>query len=166
MSKFSAPEIKQCSVNDEKCLIENFNVVFSKYYKGLEEFGIPVIDPMEVGDISIGSDGDGPVSLKATFTKSSLTGLKNLQMKEVKGFVKDFDGKELSIKAVIPEAKTTGEVKVKGRLMILPLDASGKSGITFSDLTVGLKCKAKSVKTDGNEHLQFDTCHMTFDPKK
>lgn len=158
--------MKLCGYGEEKCIIKNYNTYVSKYYGGIKDYKIPAIDPMKFPELSIGSEGDGPVSLKVTFKNSMLEGIKKAKFLEVKGMEKDFDDKEFFLKVKVPELKGTGDVKVDGKMMILKLDKEGKADIKFKDLEATLKCKSKVKKKDGCDHFSLENCVATLKPKK
>jgi len=158
--------MSKCDWGDEKCIIKNLNTFASEHYKGDPESGLAPFDPLKFVTLEIGSDSDGPVSLKVTFSNSLLTGLKDTKFTKAEGYAKDFDGKDVTIEATVPSLKGTGDVKLKGKMMILKLDNEGKSDLEFQDLKASLKCKLKKVKKGGKDYLHYENCLVHLEPKK
>lgn len=123
-------------------------------------------DPLPVDKMDIIQGGDGPVQLQLLFRNCSLYGISKGQISSVKGFVEDFNGKQVEIKGMIPRVELIGAYKINGKILILPIKGQGRSNSTLVNLRFVINFRMQSVMKDDGEYMEIDKFKVKINPSR
>lgn len=73
------------------------------------------------------------IALNANFRNLDMTGLSKAKVYNVSGFSRDAEQEKLAISFKTPLASFTGPYKVRGRILILPINGEGIIKLNFSE---------------------------------
>lgn len=94
--------------------------------EGIKELRIPPLEPLEV----LHAELDTGDSFKAVFDNIRIYGLSDFIVKDV---IVDYNATTLTLDLVFPLVRAMADYKIRGRLLILQLNGSGKSLGTYSE---------------------------------
>lgn len=131
----------------------------------MKELGVPALSPFHVDKMVIKS-GSGPVRLSITVTDLDIRGFEKLNVKTLKGFEKNFDGKTITLTGSVPKILVNNYMKLTGQVLIVPVNSQGNSTIQMHDVKFNVKFRVKSVLKNEKEHMQVDKLKMNMEIKK
>ncbi|CAH2234149.1 circadian clock-controlled protein daywake-like [Pararge aegeria] len=161
--------IHPCNFTDddfEKCVKEQIEESLPYFAKGIPEYSVPSIDPVDLNDIVI--DGNG---LKLKFSDTKMHGLAGLKLTDLKiQLGGDNESFTLSLKGNL---SLTAQYNADGRILILPIKGEGDAFINCYNIEVNISSNLTHVKgKDDKEHLKllapkykYDIESTTFDLK-
>ncbi|XP_050088483.1 uncharacterized protein LOC126572847 [Anopheles aquasalis] len=152
---------KRCNPGDEQCLIAAVTETFQKYRNGLPELGLAPLDPLRIDEMDI-VQGDGPVNIVLNFKNVDITGFSDVVVKKAKGITANPNVMEMNL--LIPLASLVGSYKIKGKVLILPIQGEGISNMTMANCDFLMKWNGGLQKrADGKEYYQMNKIKATFD---
>ncbi|XP_035782487.1 protein takeout-like [Anopheles albimanus] len=152
---------KRCNPGDEQCLIAAVTETFQKYRHGLPELGLASLDPLRIEEMDI-VQGEGPVNIVLNFKNVDITGFSDVIVKKAKGITANPNVMEMNL--VIPMASLVGSYKIKGKVLILPIQGEGTSNMTMANCDFLMKWNGGLQKrADGKEYYQMNKIKATFD---
>ncbi|XP_052737320.1 protein takeout-like [Bicyclus anynana] len=97
---------------------------------GLPEYDIPPCEPLLVPSLAVQKTA-GPVSITSSFSDVTVRGPSHMKVKHV-----DVVSKNHSLVATlhIPELRVKGDYSLKGQLLMLPIEGSGKFSAKYGDI--------------------------------
>lgn len=108
------------------CLKESTEALRPYLRDGIPEMHLPPIEPLLVPHAEL----DTGESFKATFDNFLVYGLTNYTLKNIDV---DLDKNSVDLDLLFPFVRTTGDYKLKGRLLILQLNGFGKCDGNYSE---------------------------------
>lgn len=120
--------------------------------------GIPPFDPLSVEKLAIEQDGNSAVNVKLFFRDIAYEGFSKAKFLRIK----TTDSK-LNFDVQVPIVSQTGQYKITGSVLILPITGNGLSNMTFVDSVVKFRSTTKIVEKNGEEYLQIDKAKLRID---
>ncbi|CAH2084393.1 unnamed protein product [Euphydryas editha] len=150
----SAPFIKPCKADDSACIVSSAAVAIPYFASGVPELGIKPMDPLKLSLIK--SDQGG---LKMTFKESTLTGLKDCNVENIK-----HDSSKMRQTVVLKcNLALTGDYDINGQLLILSTQGNGKYKIDIRDLVIKTIVDLTTVTgEDGKSHWHIKKWSRSF----
>ncbi|XP_046978181.1 uncharacterized protein LOC124543906 [Vanessa cardui] len=154
---FYVETVKKCSVKDEKCFIESVSKVLKDISEtGIEEIGVPALDPMHLQNISVEILG----LLNLTLEDGQLKGVKDCVINK---YLNDFEKGEANLE-VTCDLTLKGKFKVSDPSPFLqnllgndPISIDGNVKIILEKLRMNLQFFYDLIKQDDGE-IYFK-CH-------
>ncbi|CAG9563507.1 unnamed protein product [Danaus chrysippus] len=151
--------IHPCSIADPKfsdCVKEQIVECLPHFTKGIPEYGVPSIDPVDLNDIII--DGNG---LKLKFTDAQMHGLSKI---DLTGFnLKLGDNEESFELKVKGNLSLTAQYTADGQILILPIRGHGDALIDCDGIEVQIKSNLSHVKDDKGTHFKLVAPNYKYD---
>lgn len=66
----------------------------------------------------------------------------------------------------MPIVTITGDYKINGRVLVLPIQGNGKSILTFENVDISFKYKPRIMVKNGKEFIQTEKFKLDFDTAK
>lgn len=152
------PYIKTCDFNDknlENCVRKQMMESLGPFTRGIPEFDVPSLDPINLGEINI--DGNG---LKLSFTDASMHGISNSELTNLKVVLGKVDEVfSLSFKANL---SLTAKYNADGRILILPIQGNGDAVVSAEGCEVTIDSKLTHYKNEKGEHLKLVTPNYKY----
>ncbi|NJI29826.1 JHBP domain-containing protein, partial [Aeromonas veronii] len=127
----------------------------------LPELGLASLDPLRIEEMDI-VQGEGPVNIVLNFKNVDITGFSDVIVKKAKGITANPNVMEMNL--VIPMASLVGSYKIKGKVLILPIQGEGTSNMTMANCDFLMKWNGGLQKrADGKEYYQMNKIKATFD---
>ncbi|XP_046684382.1 protein takeout-like [Homalodisca vitripennis] len=159
-------DFKRCKKHDPKmneCLKEAIQNALVSLTKGVPALGVLTIDPLRVTHLLI-DQGTGPVSIKLDFNELDIHGLGSARIDRVKV---DWDKYTIEVDATVLEPVILdGQYKINGKVLILPIQGNGHSNLTLENVKAKILILGKSMKKNGQEHMDVDKFNLHFTTKK
>lgn len=146
---------KICNRNDPQlnnCVKETIEQLRSQLKSGIPQLKMSSLDPMFIPKISI-FQVSGPVSIDSTFTNLYITGIANIDIKQVTA---DLDNYRLDLQVAIPYLYTAADYTLNGRILVLPISGSGDSWNNYTDVTATGSLIGHKESRDGKEYMKLD----------
>lgn len=95
------------------------------------------MSPLHVNSINIvqGENRNNPVNLVIKLLDIDVYGLDKIHVNKIEGFEKDPSKSKVELHGTIPRLSITGNYKLKGQILVLPIQGNGKSNITIREYT-------------------------------
>jgi hypothetical protein len=146
--------LKQCDVSNKdalnRCLFQIVEDLRPLMPTGIPDVNVPVLDPMFISSINL-NQGEGPVSIKSTFSQIQVRGLSKFTTNSVTA---DPDAMTMRLKMQIPELRITGQYQTSGRVFVLPVEGSGTFWNVLANVTVDSLSNLVIKGSAPNEILQ------------
>lgn len=141
--------IKPCEYKTSKfesCVREQIVLSLPLFTKGIENLGVPSIDPVKLDDINI--DGNG---LKLRFTNAELYGVGKSQITDFKVNLDE----EKFVLAFKGNMTLSAKYTIDGQILILPIKGQGDAKVKAQNLDVTISSKMTHFKDDKGEHFKL-----------
>ncbi|XP_041784693.1 uncharacterized protein LOC121600295 [Anopheles merus] len=151
----------QCKTGDEPCVVQAITNTFHKFQGGVPALGLASLDPLRIDEMDI-VQGTGPVNIVLNFKNVDITGFKDVAVKKAKGFTETPNVMEMNLR--LPVASLVGSYKIKGKVLILPIQGEGTSNMTMVNCDFLMKWNgALEKRANGKEYYQMNKIKATFD---
>uniref|UniRef100_A0A182NCX8 Uncharacterized protein n=1 Tax=Anopheles dirus TaxID=7168 RepID=A0A182NCX8_9DIPT len=151
----------RCKTGDEPCLVQAITNTFHKYQRGVPELALASLDPLRIDEMDI-VQGQGPVNIVLNFKNVDITGFKDVIVKKAKGLTANPNVVEMNL--LLPVASLVGSYKIKGKVLILPIQGEGSSNMTMVNCDFHMKWNGGLEKrANGKEYYQMNKIKATFD---
>lgn len=132
---FTASSLPQCIHGDNICLKNAINDIVSQGKNGLKELNLIQLDPLHVDFINIiqGENENSPVNLVLKLLDIDIYGLDKIHATKVEGFEEDPSKSKIEFHGTIPILTISGNYKMKGQILVLPIQGNGKCNITIGE---------------------------------
>ncbi|XP_061506727.1 circadian clock-controlled protein daywake [Anopheles gambiae] len=151
----------QCKTGDEPCVVQAITNTFQKFQGGVPALGLASLDPLRIDEMDI-VQGTGPVNIVLNFKNVDITGFKDVAVKKAKGFTETPNVMEMNLR--LPVASLVGSYKIKGKVLILPIQGEGISNMTMVNCDFLMKWNgALEKRANGKEYYQMNKIKATFD---
>ncbi|XP_053604907.1 circadian clock-controlled protein daywake-like [Plodia interpunctella] len=149
------PNVGKCSLEDQSCLLKEFQNAIPSFFGGIPEDGIEVMDVMDVDEVSFELSG-----LHFGFTEGKLKGLKGTVIRNV-----DWNSKKHRITVdFISNCTLKGHYSASGQVLILPITGDGQLKLKLRDINVKLNIDYDlKVGSDGKERVVPKKLHYEFE---
>ncbi|KAF6207649.1 hypothetical protein GE061_016096 [Apolygus lucorum] len=148
--------LQRCSTEDpqfEKCLKKVTTQALQRIAKGIPAVGIRPLDPLRDASFSMVT-GRGPVIVNVHASNVTVSGPSKVQLKKVA-----YDKKSSTywIEGLHNYVKMVGNYRVKGNILVFPIDSSGTFEYEIRGALANHSMKVGSTTRDGNHGLiNFD----------
>ncbi|PNF31891.1 hypothetical protein B7P43_G07892 [Cryptotermes secundus] len=153
--------ITPCSRKDpnfNECALKHGREAIPRLLKGDPKYGVPVLDPMYVPEVSVEESG-----IKITARNFTIEGARNATLQD---FRVDFDKLIVSIQFMAPQLDFRGKYELSGKLVSLPIVGKGDYNATLGNLTAKYTTQCNLTKQgDGRTYLSPQDYDLEFDPK-
>lgn len=143
----------------DDCTRTAFQGVVAFLKDGNAEGGIPPLDPMKLSEIKLFEGGNGPVSGNASFQDVRIVGLS--KMKVISNKI-DKDKLNLVTNLYIPELRAEGRFKVKGRILLLPIEGNGDGWLEPGNMTIIAKTHVEITEKEGQKFFNVTNIRIDF----
>uniref|UniRef100_A0A182PS73 Uncharacterized protein n=1 Tax=Anopheles epiroticus TaxID=199890 RepID=A0A182PS73_9DIPT len=151
----------QCKAGDEPCIVQAITNTFQKFQSGVPALGLASLDPLRIDEMDI-VQGTGPVNIVLNFRNVDITGFKDVIVKKAKGLTASPNVMEMNLR--LPVASLVGSYKIKGKVLILPIQGAGTSNMTMVNCDFLMKWNGALQKHEnGKEYYQMNKIKATFD---
>ncbi|XP_052891481.1 uncharacterized protein LOC128299527 [Anopheles moucheti] len=151
----------RCKVGDEPCIVQAVSDTFHKYQGGVPGLALASLDPLRIDEMDI-VQGTGPVNIVLNFKNVDITGFKDVIVKKAKGLTASPNVMEMNL--LLPVASLVGSYKIKGKVLILPIQGEGASNMTMVNCDFLMKWNGGLEKREnGKEYFQMNKIKATFD---
>uniref|UniRef100_A0A182XX17 Uncharacterized protein n=1 Tax=Anopheles stephensi TaxID=30069 RepID=A0A182XX17_ANOST len=158
---FAAATYSRCKPADEPCIVQAITDTFHKFQGGVPGLGLAALDPLRIDEMDI-VQGTGPVNIVLNFKNVDITGFKDVLVKKAKGFTTSPNVMEMNL--LLPVASLVGSYKIKGKVLILPIQGEGASNMTMVNCDFLMKWNGGLEKREnGKEYYQMNKIKATFD---
>lgn len=79
------------------------------------------------------------------------------------GFEADPHTSKYEVYATIPKITVSGDYKINGRVLVLPIQGQGKANLVFENAEMVVKYKPKVVVKKGKDYIQTEKFQLSFD---
>lgn len=76
------------------------------------------------------------------------------------------DGGRFNFDLEVPVITQIGAYKINGKVLVLPIQGTGRSNMTFDRPIMKLRATTKSMKRDNEEYMQIDKVKINIVPKR
>lgn len=132
---FTASSLPQCIHGDNICLKNAVNEIVSLGPNGIKELNLIPLNPLHVDFINIiqGQKQNSPVNLVLKLLDIDVYGLDKIHASKFEGFEKDPIKSKIEFHGIIPRLTISGNYKMKGQILVLPIQGNGKCNITIGE---------------------------------
>uniref|UniRef100_A0A182QFS0 Uncharacterized protein n=1 Tax=Anopheles farauti TaxID=69004 RepID=A0A182QFS0_9DIPT len=154
----------RCKVGDEPCIVQAITNTFHRFQNGIPEMALASLDPLRIDEMDI-VQGQGPVNIVLNFKNVDITGFKDVIVKKAKGITANPNVMEMNL--LLPVASLVGSYKIKGKVLILPIQGAGNSNMTMVNCDFHMKWNGAMEKhANGKEYYKLNKIKATFDTKR
>ncbi|XP_036344706.1 circadian clock-controlled protein daywake-like [Rhagoletis pomonella] len=159
-------EIEKCHAGDVDCIAKTLPFILQNYAQGIPEIGLTDIEKLSLDDVVLTkANPHSGVSLNLEFKKMYLHGISNLTVQRIVGFEKDPLNSKFEIYITIPNLVVDGEYISSGKVLILPMDATGYAKIKLKNSKLSLKFKSEEVRKDGKQFIKIKDLKCKLTPE-
>lgn len=136
------------------------NVVLKKLFNGLPELDMAPLDPLKADRLTIEQGGQSAVRIKLYFKNVTYQGLRHAQVSKFEGLGNEIDGSRFNFELRIPVVTQLGAYKINGQVLILPIQGTGQSNMTFINPIMKFRSVMKVINKDGQDYMQIDKARI------
>ncbi|KAJ8716875.1 hypothetical protein PYW07_003502 [Mythimna separata] len=152
-----APFIKPCKSGDNACILQSAQAAVPVMAAGIPELGIKSLDPLHFDEIK-GDQG----GLQLNFRDTTVTGMKGCKVENIKHDL----AKSKQVVTIKCTVELTGDYKLAGHLLVLPIRGEGKYHISIRDIVIKANTALVTVDgADGKKHWHIKDWHYTSQVK-
>uniref|UniRef100_A0A0A1WZA1 Protein takeout n=1 Tax=Zeugodacus cucurbitae TaxID=28588 RepID=A0A0A1WZA1_ZEUCU len=160
------PEIEKCRAGDVDCIAKIIPFLLQNYTNGIPEIGLSDVEKLSLNNITITKvNGQSPVTLNLAFKKMYLHGIRNVTVQRVVGFEKDLLNSKFEAYVTIPNLVVDGEYVSSGKVLVLPMDATGYAKIELRKTKLGMKMKFEEDFRDGKQYGKIKALKCKLEPE-
>ncbi|XP_041973777.1 uncharacterized protein LOC121729363 [Aricia agestis] len=113
-----------------RCLKDALNKLIPQLSTGVPQYDIPPCEPLLVPSLFV-KQSAGPISVESSYSDVTVWGPSRMKIKHV-----DVDSSKHRVvaKLHIPELRMRGNYKLKGQLLMLPIEGEGKFTAKYNDI--------------------------------
>uniref|UniRef100_A0A2H1VVY7 SFRICE_007389 n=1 Tax=Spodoptera frugiperda TaxID=7108 RepID=A0A2H1VVY7_SPOFR len=113
-----------------RCLRDALNAYIPQLATGVPEYGVPPCEPLIVPALSI-QQSSGPISVRSSYSNVTVKGPSKMKVKDV-----DVNTQlhRVVARLYIPDLQMTGNYRVTGKLLMLPIDGQGQFAAKYGDI--------------------------------
>lgn len=163
----ASKDVQQCKLNDNSCVVDTVNKnIFAKFSSGLSSLGLPSIEPLKVNKLNIEQGGNGPITIKLYFKDLAYSGFSQARMTKFEGPGDKLENGRFSMDLEAPVITQVGAYKINGKVLVLPIQGTGQSNMTFERPILKFRATTKSVMKNGEEYMQVDRVKINIVPSR
>ncbi|XP_069358102.1 circadian clock-controlled protein daywake-like [Maniola hyperantus] len=152
---FSDLHLDKCHLEDTTCMVNAFQKAIPNFSKGLPEWGIDVMDPMEF-DKPVQFD---MIGLSLHFSGGLLKGIRNIIINTIKW---DRSKGTLYVEYRAPSYSLSGKYKAGGKVLVLPITGDGDMKIKIKNMGVKLMVFLDEYKKNNKTHVSIKKYNYDF----
>nr|XP_014089528.2 protein takeout [Bactrocera oleae] len=161
-----APEIEKCRAGDVDCIAKILPYLLQNYTNGIPEIGLTDIEKLSLNNVIITKAKEkSTVTLNLSFKKMYLHGIRNVTVQRVVGFEKDLLNSKFETYVTIPNLVVDGEYVSSGKVLVLPMDATGYAKIELKNTKLSLKMKFDEDCKDGKQYGKIKALKCKLTPE-
>ncbi|KAJ8910756.1 hypothetical protein NQ315_017213 [Exocentrus adspersus] len=149
--------IKPCSKSApdfDECCVAHGREALPFIVQGDKEYKIPSLNPLELSEVSLDSNG-----FKIAMKHLQAYGFDKNDLRKVKF---DFDKKMADIRIFFDKLELLGDYEVGGKIILIPIEGTGKANFTIVDIDVNYTINYKLVDKEGEGYFAVDTSSADF----
>jgi hypothetical protein len=156
--------IKPCSRNDPNinaCAKQHAISAIPHFINGDPKYRVPVLEPLLIEQLSV-TQGSSNFGLSFTATNLILSGLKDVQVKDIRIDLKE---QHIEYDLFLPILEVRCRYNVSGQVLILPITGSGDGVLVFKDvdLRINFDYDLASKRANGKEYVLPTKFEFTTD---
>ncbi|KAM7360218.1 protein takeout-like [Cochliomyia hominivorax] len=156
---------RPCRFRDTRCIQDRINYFLNTKYNGDGFINFQKIDPLNVPLLTIQPGSNSSVNIDLIMRNNLIIGLKEAKAISVRGFERDLI-KNHEIIFQVPQLHITGDYSIKGKVIVLPVEGSGKHDITLDDVTLVMQFSGTPYIRNGRTYMRIDDLTGSITPKK
>lgn len=154
-------------MGDTDCMLNIVNnIAFKKLFNGLPELNMAPLDPLKADRLTIEQGGQSPVRIKLYFKNVTYYGLKHAHFTKFEGLGNEIDGSRFNFDIKMPVVTQLGAYKINGQVLILPIQGTGHSNMTFINPSLKFRSVMKVINKDGQDYMQIDKARMHLETSR
>lgn len=142
------------------------NIAIKKLFNGLPELNMAPLDPLKADRLTIEQGGQSPVRIKLYFKNVTYYGMKNGEFTKLEGLGNEIDGSRFNFDIKLPVVTQLGAYKINGQVLILPIQGTGHSNMTFINPVMKFRSVMKVINKDGAEYMQIDKARIHIETSR
>ncbi|KAK4879325.1 hypothetical protein RN001_007471 [Aquatica leii] len=153
--------LQVCHQNDpnlNECIKKSVEKIKPMLAKGIPEFDIPSLEPLQISEILI-DHGSGGISLKSTYSDIKVFGPSQFKLKSVKI---DLKKDRVRIKLFLPYLRVVSKYTMDGRILMMPISGKGESCGNYSDIDVTVTMQGQRINREGEEYFNIKDFYVDF----
>lgn len=154
---------KRCKIDDNDCIVQVASGIFKQNFHGIDELGLPSIDPLKIAKMDVVQGGNGPVQIDLKFRKVELLGLSKAKVYKISGFKKDPENNKLEMRFKTPLGTLVGPYVINGRMLILPIIGNGNVTLNLENLDIHLKFLTKKIMKNGKTFMKIEKSKFNYE---
>ncbi|KAI8422089.1 hypothetical protein MSG28_009978 [Choristoneura fumiferana] len=148
-----APFITPCRASDSACMVASAMSATPVLAAGVPQLGLSPLDPMTVDRVTSNQAG-----LQLQMTDTTVKGLKNCVVMSMKR-----SARKTNMELKCPAVLLTGDYKLGGKLLILPIEGNGKYKIKIRDFVVKIQYEMAEEERGGEKFWKVISWKHTSD---
>ncbi|CAF4851190.1 unnamed protein product [Pieris macdunnoughi] len=151
----TVPYITPCKSVDTPCMISSAHSALENFWRGVPEFGVPILDPLEIGSIR-NDDKD----LKLGFRNMKVSGPSKCKFLDIK---RELYNSTISLTAECP-LRATGQYDLKGKILFIEAYGDGDFDIKTNRVKIYVTLKIKTIEDSaGVKHWKIKSFDYSYD---
>ncbi|XP_014285326.1 protein takeout [Halyomorpha halys] len=151
---------KQSADDYNQCIATEIYRAIQFFKNGNEKLGVTPLEPYTFEKLVV-DEGSGPVAITLEFKNVEFHGMTNNKILDAKN-----DWKTVSFTTMIYSIEILGDYTISGKVLVLPIQGTGKSNITMVDVEAKVTIKLKEVNSNGKHYIQAESVDLKIAPKK
>ncbi|XP_047522317.1 circadian clock-controlled protein daywake-like [Pieris napi] len=149
------PYITPCKPVDTSCMISSAHSALENLWRGVPEFGVPILDPLEIGSLR-NDDKD----LKLGFRNMKVHGPSKCKFLDIK---RELYNSTISLTLECP-LRATGQYDLKGKILFIEAYGDGDFDIKTNRVKIYLTPKIKTIEDSaGVKHWKIKSFDYSYD---
>ncbi|XP_013133153.1 PREDICTED: circadian clock-controlled protein-like [Papilio polytes] len=146
----------KCKLEDSSCLIPAFQKSLPIFVSGIPEYGVEVLDIMNLDDVKFELAG-----LNFGLKEGTVKGMKHAVIDDVKW---DTKNKKINVD-FHADCSIKGHYTASGRVLILPITGDGQMKLKLKNIHIKLVLDYEIEKKDGKDHIKLSSFSYEYDVK-
>lgn len=96
----------------------------------------------------------------------NLYGFPDTVITKAVGFDKNIASSKYELHAKIPRLEMNSLYKMKGQVLVLPIEGNGNFNLTMNEVVARIQFFAQPLQNNGEEYLQVTSAKFTYEPKQ
>ncbi|KAF5285658.1 hypothetical protein FQR65_LT13088 [Abscondita terminalis] len=145
---------KRTDPDVSKCIKESIELIRPRLTNGIQELGVPALDPLRIQDFDAGR---GSRNFKVILKNIDVAGASDFQLNKLKVNIPNLT---FRIQVALPLLRLTGLYDVNARILVVPFKGEGKFYANASNCAVNAVLKGELIDANGEEQLHFSKLDM------
>ncbi|KAJ3654888.1 hypothetical protein Zmor_014041 [Zophobas morio] len=141
----------------EKCIRKNLEKSIPQLVKGVPEFNMPPIDPLELPFVTVDRTINELVSINAILKNVKVIGASNFVIEDIRANPHNYTAE---MRLTFPWTHLEMDYDVNGQLLIVPLRSKGYFNGNFTETQLYVRGNLKTVDKNGVKYFRVDKFSM------